>query len=727
MQGDLSNVADISSYDTAADVPDFHNDIMPMFTTPNANGVSCASCHDARDKLNLSNTSGPEARNAAWRSLTSGAHKLASSEEVVPYLRPTINPMGMDNSYGPAPFLWALLLNDDLSVPPQAGYPNDASRNLDRAGDYGATYDARIEQAITDINAQYDHSRHWSAAQLQQFITYSTTLAPVGLSDRINFTPGGVNGLEGAAAQKAYQALVRNCFDCHNNINGVGIDAPGLGLPLQKRFSTTTALKGAQTRLLIDSHLANKGDTAYSPYEWQSNLETTMYNTLDSARYRVDYANPDESELLVYAHADALHGNVAHNAILSTASSDYIAIRNWILGLPGVNQPPQLDAPLAPLVLREYDDPIWLGPLSWSDPDGELSQLLLNASPSSQHVAGDAMLSIDYLSMNSAMLKGYAILGDRGDHQIELRVSDGEQGGVAQTVPVTITSDYNVPAPQDTLPRAYAFYTVHESGELRRIDSSGNDATVGFINGYSVDWSTVYRRADRGWLYFFNQQAQQVIVVDENSAAVITTIQLDHRPNRETENHKQTVSLIWWRPADGVDGYSSCPGRELQGMLESTLSETMNGDFYVGLGCGDGGTVVPEYRTRLADGGNTISVYVWRRATFMSKWVNEGIDRLNVLNLATGKGKPVSDYSFSAQQLNGIDYPARDYMNVRAVVVAEDGAFYGFNKDLDAPVELFNFNPLSGVQIPVTMPEWLQEFIANYPLYATPFLVIEPR
>ena len=727
MEGDLSNVTDISNYDTAADVPDFHADIMPMFTTPNTAGVSCASCHGVRDKLNLGNTTGPEARTATWRALSSGAYKLPGTEETVPYLSASINPIAMDNKYGPAPFLWSLLLNDDLSRPPEAGYPNDASRNLDRSGDYGAAYDARIEAAIADVNGQYDHSSHWSAAQVQHFITYSSTQVPVGLSDRISFVADGVNGLEGAGAQRAYQALVRNCFDCHNNHAGAGIDAPGLGLPLEKRFSGATDIKSAQLRLVIDSHLANKGDTTYAPYEWQSNLEETMYRTLESARYRVNYANPDESELLVYARADALHGNVAHNAILSTSSADYIALRDWILGLPGVNQLPQLDTPLAPLVLNEYDDPQWIGPLTWSDPDGDLSQLMLSASASSEHIAGDSMLALDYTSLTSAMIKGYAILGDRGDHQIEMRVTDGEQGVVTQTVPVTITSDYIVPPPIDALPTAYAFYTVRETGELRKIDSSGNDVSVGIISHYSTDWTTVYRRADRGWLYFFNQEAQQVTIVDESNAVVLSTIQLDHAPNRETATHKQTVSLLWWRPADGVDGSSSCPGGELQGMLESKLSLTMNGDFYVGLGCGDGGTVVPEYRTRLADGGNTISVYVWRRATFMSKWVVEGIDRLNVLNLVTGKSKPINDYRFAETLYNGTLYPARDYMNVRAVVVAEDGAFYGFNKDLDAPIELFNFDPIEGVQQPLTMPTWLEGFMSNYQLHATPFLVIEPR
>ena len=727
MAGSLQNVTDISGYDTAADVPDFHVDIMPMFTTPNAAGLSCASCHDARDKLNLSNSTGPEASNATWRTLTSGAHKLGLTEEVVPYLSASINPIAMDNHFGPAPFLWALLLNDDLTLPPEAGYPNDASRNLDRPGDYGAKYDARIESAIAEVNAQYDHSQHWDAAQVQHFITYTSTQVPVGLSDRISFIADGASGLEGAGAQKAYQALVRNCFDCHNNHVDAGVDSAGFGLPLEKRFSGTTDIKSAQLRLVIDTHLANKGDTTYSPYEWQSSLETSMYRTLESARYRVDYDNPDESELLVYARADGLHGNVAHNALLSTSSTDYQVLRDWILGLPGVNQPPQLDAPIAPLTLHEYDDPQWIGPLTWSDADGELSQLMLSASASSEHIAGDSMLALDYTSFNSAMVKGYAILGDRGDHQIDMRVTDGEQGIVTQSVPLTITSDYIVPTPQAALPNAYAFYTVRESGELRKIDSNGVDLSVGFINGYTTDWTTVYRRGDNGWLYFFNQGTQQITVVDETDATVVTTIQLNHEPNRETATHKQTVSLLWWRPADGVDSSSSCPGGELQGMLESKLSETMDGDFYVGLGCGEGGTVVPEYRTRLADGGNTISVYVWRRATFMSKWVTEGIDRLNVLNLVTGKPKPISDYSFAERAYDGTLYAPRDYMNVRAVVVAEDGAFYGFNKDLDAPIELFNFDPLEGVQVPVEMPTWLQAFMGNYALYATPFLIIEPR
>ncbi len=76
-------------------------------------------------------------------------------------------------------------------------------------------------------------------------------------------------------------------------------------------------------------------------------------------------------------------------------------------------------------------------------------------------------------------------------------------------------------------------------------------------------------------------------------------------------------------------------------------------------------------------GGNTVGVYVWRRATFMTKWVNEGIDRMNVLNLVTGKSKYLTDFNFTAKTVDGVDYEAREYWNVRAIVVAEDGAFYG--------------------------------------------------
>ncbi len=734
---DLSAVPDITSYNAYAAVPDFHRDIMPLFTTPGRQGQSCADCHNARDKLNLSNPTGPEARNATWRTLVSGAHRLPSGR-VVPYVSSSINPLGMDDDYQPAPFLWSLLLNDDLTVPPEAGFPNNGSRVLVRPGDYGATYDAEVEQAIAEVNAAYDHSAHWSAAQVQQFITYATTQVPVGLSDRIDFQAQGADYLGSAAGQKAYQALVRNCFECHNNHIEGGIDGDGFGLPQEKRFAGDTDLKSRQLRFVIWSHLAQKGDTTYSPYPWQSDLETAMYRTLESARYRIDFANPSESELLVYARADQLHDNVQHPAVLSEAHPDYLALSEWINGGAAINQPPTLAEPLSPLTFAEYDEPAWSTPLAWSDPDGDypvgdLSQLMLLGSGSAAHTANDSMLALDYLSLNSARVKTYAILGDRGTHQFDVRVTDGQQGTTAQSLPVTITSDYIVPTPRADLPTAYAFYTVRASGELRRIDSDGTDRSVGFIDGYTTDFTTVYRRADQGWLYFFDQGRQRVHVVDERDASVRFTIQLDHQPNKETATHKQTVYLLWWRPADGLSAASACAGGELQAVLESKLSETRNGDFYVGLGCGEpplsGDTmaVVPEYRTRLPDGGNTIGVYVWRRATFMTHWANESIDRLNVLNLVTGKPKFLTDYAFQERVYQDTLYPARDYHNVRAVVVGADGAFYGFNKDPDRPVEMFNFDPLEGVQMPVALPAWLQAYLESPLLYGTPFLVIEPR
>ncbi len=55
-------------------------------------------------------------------------------------------------------------------------------------------------------------------------------------------------------------------------------------------------------------------------------------------------------------------------------------------------------------------------------------------------------------------------------------------------------------------------------------------------------------------------------------------------------------------------------------------------------------------RQNLQDGGNTVGVYVWRRATFMTKWVNEGIDRMNVLNLVTGKSKYLTDFNLQLRR-----------------------------------------------------------------------------
>ena len=91
------------------------------------------------------------------------------------------------------------------------------------------------------------------------------------------------------------------------------------------------------------------------------------------------------------------------------------------------------------------------------------------------------------------------------------------------------------------------------------------------------------------------------------------------------------------------------------------------------------------------------------------------------------------DFNFPEQSVTLNDgslltYPAATYNNVRAVVVAEDGAFYGFNKDAnEQPVTLFNFDPLQDIQQPVVTPEWVQTYFSNYVNYGTPFLVIEPR
>lgn len=765
MRGNLTGVTDISDYDAAKDVPDFHRDIMPLLTKPAANGKSCASCHGAGTKLNLSNASGTEAMNATYRTLVQGAHKLADGRKI-PYSNNSINPLGMDDNYQPAPLLWSLLLNNDLSVPEDATHPNDRSRSLERAGDYGATYDAAVEQTITDINTQYDHSQHWSAEDIQTFITYSATQMPAGLSDRIadNFTSKGTNYRSGAAGQKAYQALVRNCFSCHNSFTGAaggGIEDLNFGLPLEKSFSNNTGLRDKRLRFMVHNHVAKKDDTAYSMYGWQSNLNTSMYETLLSATYRLDFNNPTESELLAYALGKDPQGNaltalthhVKHQAVLDEGSADYLAIKNWAMGewTGIINMPPQLEAvPEGAITIREYDPPAYLpNVIRWSDPDAlnELSQIFLDGSSSNTHTFRDAMLALEYDSFDSARLKTYAILGDRGQQAFRFKVTDGQASSVSQTIPVTVTSDYVVPPPVSSLPPAYAFYTVRDTGgnpnagQLRKLSYDPDnpalpkDTLIGTIAGYSNNWTTVYRRANKGWLYFVDQAAQQIHVVDETNAQVLFTITLDHEPNRETDMHKQTNYLIWWRPADGLDHTSAnCPDGELQGLLESKLSNTKNGDFYIGLGCGDAAeTVVPEYRTRLKDGANTLAVYTWKRATFMSKWVNDGVDRFNVLNLETGKDKALGDFDFPEQSVTLNDgglltYPAATYNNVRAVVVAEDGAFYGFNKDAnEQPVTLFNFDPLQDIQQPVVTPEWVQTYFSNYVNYGTPFLVIEPR
>lgn len=739
MQGDLSELMntynDISDYKAYDSVPDFHGDIVALLNKPGlVSGKSCADCHTAKDKLNLSNNTGVSQINATYRNLVVGAHKLEGTETTVPYLSQSINPMGMDNSYSYAPFMWSLLLNSDLSVPSNKDYPDNSSRNLDREGDYGAIYSSAVEGAISDINGQYDHSSHWAAADIQSFITYSTTQAPVGLSNRIaeSFTKDSLTSAS-PAAQKAYQALVRNCFDCHNN-HAEGISAEGYGRPLEKRYSDSVWLRDTETRFVIKSHLANKQDQQYSIYPWQSNLTTSMSRTLASAKHRIDFDNPEQSELLRFAKGEESNANVSdvHTARPMPAD-DLQALEDWVAGEVGVNTAPQIQAPTEPIVIKEYEDPSYLKEsIVWSDPDnGDLSQVFIKGSGVSSHAFNDSMLALEYDSLTSAKLKTYAILGDRGSQEFTFTVTDGQQSGQTQTIPVTVETDYLVPKPQSTMPNGYAFYTDRLTGDLRKLNTDGSDEIVGNIGAYSSDWTTVYRRADKGWLYFLNQNEQKIYVVDETDASVQFTMSIKHLP-KETTNHKQTIYLLWWRPAEGNPGDTHYRPGELQALLESKLSKTKNGDFYVNLGdgeppiSGDEIEVQPEWRTKLADGGNTVSVYVWKRATFMNKWVNQGTDRVNVLNLETGKAKSLNDFSFEEKIIDGVTYPAAEYLNVRAVVVAEDGSFYAVNKDLNVDAEVFMFDPLEGVQQPITdVPQWIQHYMNNPIAYGTPFLVID--
>lgn len=83
------------------------------------------------------------------------------------------------------------------------------------------------------------------------------------------------------------------------------------------------------------------------------------------------------------------------------------------------------------------------------------------------------------------------------------------------------------------------------------MDQVGNDIVVENIKEYWPDWSTVCRRSDMGRLYFLDQSEQRIYVVDETNAEVQFTIQLNHEPNRERDEHQQTVYLVWWRPAEG--------------------------------------------------------------------------------------------------------------------------------------------------------------------------------
>ena len=750
MKGNLADIIgtsrDISEYNATEEIPDFQKNIAPLFAKTALNGGgSCVSCHNAKDKLNLSNMTGISVMNATFRNFVLGAHKMPDSEEVFPYNYGSINPMGMDDQYHPAPFLWSLLLNDDLTVPEDENHSNTSSRDLDRANDYGAKYNERVETEISRINGIYDHSKHWSAEDTQAIITYGSTRLAVGMLDKISFVSNHLSTGTGQA-QKAYQALVANCYSCHNNhtVGGVNDNSFEAVRPKEKRFNSNIFLRDTQTRFVVHRYLANKGDTKYSKYTGQSNLRVAMSRTLGSALHRIDFNDVNNSELLVYARGYYKEANGDHTPLndnikahsgygMDEGSDAYNAVSNWLNGVEMANKIPTISTLIAPIVLKEYDDPAYIKDeenntlnIEWSDPDNELSQAFISGVSSSEHVFNDSMLALEYQNFVSAKLKAYAILGDRGNQNFTFTVTDGLNPSSIQKVPVTVTSDYIVPEPNATLPPAYLYFTDRNTSMLKKLDTNGSVLDIGVIDGFNKDWTTMYRRADKGWLYFLNQAEQKVYVVEENSSKVLFNITINHEPNKETDMHKQTLYLLWWRPAEGNNT------GELQALLESKLSKTKNGDFYVSLGSGEKNvsninTVVPKWRTKMPDGGNTIGVYVWRRATFMSKWVNDGMDRLNVLNLETGKAKGLTDFSFPQKTVNGVDFNASDYNNVRAIVVAEDGAFYGFNKDLNMPVETFNFDPIEQIQKKVDVPLWLQEYINNYQSYATPFLVIEPK
>ena len=763
-----ATIPDITSYpDYAYDnVPDFHGEIVPLLEKAPVGGLagggdSCVDCHNERDQLNLSNKSGPSAVNSTYLRMLKGASLLASGldednkpkDSVQPFNYQSINPIGMDNNYHPAPLAWSLLLNNDLSVEADEEHA-DGNRNIDREGDYGARYSTEVAEKIAEINGKYDHSQHWSAVDTQTFINFTATQFPVGLSDRIEFE--GQGSASSAAAQKAFQVIVNNCYSCHHDLAEGGVDSDAR--PLTKRFNSEFGLRDPQLRLVERSHIAREGDLGYSQYLEQSNLENALQRTMRSALYRIDFDNPEKSELLLYPSNDNLNANVAHQGVLAKGGLEYNLLLDWINGVEKENAAPVLtNGDTATITFAEYEDPAYRGNFAWADSDNDLAQLIIEPVASAEHTPNDSFASLVYnpaavifdcndedqyssdsecpppTSFTDAQAKTYAILGDRGSHQINLIVTDGHK---RSTYPVNVEitkGDYDVPAPQASLPDAYAFFTERETGELKKIDTDGTETTVGVIDGYNSGWTTVYRREPSietngdGWLYFIEQKAQLIHVVNEETAAKMFSIELDHEPNRESDKHKQTTYLVWWRPSDDFLGSG-----ELQALQQSKHGENRNGIYYVGLGNGlqsayPEGKVTPQYRTKLQDGEDTLSVYVWRKATFMSKLVQGGIDRFNVLNLVTGKPKGLTDFSFDEKTVGGATYPAHDYFNVRAVVVSSDGAFYGFNQDAQALPEVFQFDPLEEIQRPVTVPDWLAGYMARQQELATPFLVIEPR
>lgn len=744
MLGDLAGVANAAVYDAYSHVPDFHRDVVPMLTAASATGgQSCVSCHHNGSHLNLANSTGTDSQTPSWLALLSQGHTTSGSGALIPYINDSINPMGMDNNYHPAPFLWSLLLNDDLSVPADATHPNNASRNLDRAGDYGAVYDVNVSNDVSTVNAQYNHSTHWTAAQTQAFITYSSTQSRVGLSDRIQFKADQLS-INSNAAQRAYQALNRNCFSCHSESKNSTADAlrplesAGLGFPLTKRFLAASKMRERNHRFVVDGYVPYMTDTAFSKLLWQSDLTTSMSRTMQSARRMLDFSDLPNSPLFRYATATGLDATVQHGAIFAVGNADYNDVYSWAIGAAGINnQAPALTQPVTPIVIQEYAAPQWLGPFDWTDADGDLAQLKMRQVSAAAYDFNDSMTALDYYSFTQAAIQSYAILGDRGQRDFEFLLSDGLDTAAVQRIPVTVTSDYVVPPPLTTLANDfYAFYTVRADSTLHKINKAGVDTVVGTIAVNTLTWATVYRRSDRGWLFFNDQATQTIYVVDETNAKILTRIHMDHAPNADRAGHKQTTYLLWWRPADP---YTQNPG-ELQAMMESKLAQfpENNGDFYIGLidaysldtqianGVADI-TVVPQWRTKM-QGTSYIAAYTWRNATFATQLVTQGIDQLHALNLVTGKTKGFGAFSFPVDPY-GV-YPAADYLNMRAVVVAEDGGFYGFNQDINQPMTMFNFDPVLKIQQPIdtySLPSWVPQYVQSLQNYATPFLVIGPR
>ncbi|MCK4440652.1 MAG: hypothetical protein KAU90_01510, partial [Sulfurovaceae bacterium] len=352
MKGDLHDLwgtqKDISEYNATKEIPDFHKQIVPLLTKAGLNGgKSCVDCHNATDKLDLSNSTGVDIKNITYRTFVLGAHKMPDGS-VLPYqYDSTINPMGANDNYHPAPFLWSLILNDDLSVEPDSNHSNDSSRNLDRDGDYGAQYSEEVSNEINRINSIYDHSKHWSLEDKQKVITYSTTRLAVGLSDRVSFAENHLS-TSTPQAQKAYQALIRNCYSCHNNHTVGGVQDENFEdiIPKEKRFSDTHYLRDKILRFTIHHYLAKKDDTKFSQNIWESNIKESMSKTLSSALYRINFNDLNNSELLVYARGYykdtngnqiALNSHIKEHSYLDESSDDYKAIENWINGVSMTN------------------------------------------------------------------------------------------------------------------------------------------------------------------------------------------------------------------------------------------------------------------------------------------------------------------------------------------------------------------------------------------------------